>query len=88
MRRTLLATDARRYPDSYASEHPLEELASIALALAVLLLLAALAFLVPPEQRDSLARWPALPRAALLVSIPAWIALCWRIFGESISVTT
>ena len=75
MRGTLLATDALRYPDSYASEHPFRALASIVIALGVLLLLAALAFLVPPEQRDSLARWPALPRAALLVSILAWIAL-------------
>ena len=75
MRRTLLATDARRYPDSYASERPFEALASIAIALALLLLATALAFLAPPAQRDALARWPGLPRAALLVAILAWVVL-------------
>jgi len=75
MHRTLLATDARRYPDSYASERPFEALALIAIPLALLLLATALAFLAPPAQRDALARWPGLPRAALIVAILAWVAL-------------
>jgi hypothetical protein len=45
------------------------------MALALLLLVPALAFLASPAQRDALARWPRLPRAALLVAILAWVAL-------------
>jgi len=75
MCRTLPATDARRFPDSYSSEHPFEALTSDPIALAFLLLVPALAFLVPPAKRDALARWPGLPRAALLVAILAWAAL-------------
>lgn len=75
MRRTLPATDARRFPDSYASERPFEALASNPVALGFLLLIPALAFLAPPAKRDALARWPGLPRAALLVAILAWVVL-------------
>jgi hypothetical protein len=75
MLRTLPATDARRYPDSYASEQPFESLVSSPVVLGFLLLAPVLAFLAPPAQRDALARWPALPRAALLVAILAWVAL-------------
>jgi len=75
MRRTLPATDARRYPDSYASEGPFAALASHPIALAFLLLVPALAFLVPRARRDALAHWPGLPRAALLVAILAWVVL-------------
>lgn len=74
-RRTLPATDARRYPDSYASERPLEALASHPVALGFLLLVPGLAFFVPRRRREALARWPALPHAALLVAILAWVAL-------------
>jgi hypothetical protein len=75
MRRTIVATDARRYPDSYTSERPIEILASIPTALALLLVVPALAFLAPRSQRDALARWPGLPWAALLVAMLAWVAL-------------
>jgi hypothetical protein len=75
MRRTVSATDARRYPDSYASERPFEALASHPIALAFLLLVPALVFLAPRAQRDALARWPGLPRAALLVAVLAWVVL-------------
>jgi hypothetical protein len=74
-RRTIPATDARRFPDSYASERPFEALASIPIALAIPLLLTALALFAPRAQRDAVARWPGLPRAALLVAILAWIVL-------------
>ena len=75
MRRTLPATDARRYPDSYTSERPFEALASIPITLALLFLVPALAFLAPRAQRDAVARWPGLPRAVLLVAILAWVVL-------------
>ena len=74
-RRTIAATDARRYPDSYASEHPLEALASNPITLAFLLLVPALALLAPRAQRDALAHWSGLPHAALLVAILAWVVL-------------
>jgi hypothetical protein len=74
-RRTIRASDTRRYPDSYTSERPFQALASIAIVPGLLLLVTTLVFLAPPAQRNALARWPGLPRAALLVAILAWVAL-------------
>ncbi len=75
MRRTLPATDARRFPDSYASERPFDALLSNPVPLVLLLLVPALAFLAPPDRRDALVRWPGLPRVALWVAILAWVVL-------------
>jgi hypothetical protein len=82
IRRTLPATDARRYPDSYASEKPFASLVSSPAVLGFLLLVPVLAFLAPRAQRDALARWTGLPRAALLVAILAWVALFLAKFRE------
>jgi hypothetical protein len=75
MIRTLPASDARRYPDSYASERPLAALVSNPIPLALLLLLPALTFLTPRAKREALAHWSGLPRVAMLVAILAWVVL-------------